>query len=223
MAKVFIGVDPHKLSATIEVVDEHEKVLATGRFGTDKAGYAAMRKYVASLARAGLGGRGQQRRRPSAGAAAARRRRAGRRRAGEARGPGPAVRHRPQPQDRRPRRARGRGGRGPHQGPAGAALDGELEALRMLADRREELTRRRVQTVNRLQALLAELLPGQAKRDITTGQAKAMLAWSARATSPARPAAGSPPRSWPSWSRSRPRSRRPPPSSRPSCSPAART
>ena len=39
-------------------------------------------------------------------------------------------------------------------------LDGELEALRMLTDRREALTRRRVQTVNRLQALLAELLPG---------------------------------------------------------------
>jgi transposase len=55
------------------------------------------------------------------------------------------------------------------------ALDGELEALRMLTDRREALTRRRVQTVDRLQALLAELLPGQAKRDITTGQAKAML------------------------------------------------
>jgi len=39
-------------------------------------------------------------------------------------------------------------------------VDGELEALRMLTDRREALTRRRVQTVNRLQALLAELLPG---------------------------------------------------------------
>jgi len=55
-------------------------------------------------------------------------------------------------------------------------VDGELEALRMLTDRREALTRRRVQTVNRLQALLAELLPGQAKRDITTLQAKVMLA-----------------------------------------------
>ena len=38
MAKVFIGVDPHKLSATIEVVDRHETVLATGRFDTDRAG-----------------------------------------------------------------------------------------------------------------------------------------------------------------------------------------
>jgi len=48
--------------------------------------------------------------------------------------------------------------------------------LRMLTDRREALTRRRVQTVNRLQALLAELLPGQAKKDITPLQAKVMLA-----------------------------------------------
>ena len=55
-------------------------------------------------------------------------------------------------------------------------VDGELEALRMLTDRREALTRRRVQSVCRLQALLADLLPGQGKRDLTTGQAKAMLA-----------------------------------------------
>src|SRR6187455_55667 len=48
MARVFIGVDPHKLSATIEVVDDRERVLATGRFTTDKAGYAAMRKRVVS-------------------------------------------------------------------------------------------------------------------------------------------------------------------------------
>ena len=47
MEKLVIGVDPHKLSATIEVVDHHERVLASGRFGTDKAGYAAMRRHVA--------------------------------------------------------------------------------------------------------------------------------------------------------------------------------
>ena len=41
------------------------------------------------------------------------------------------------------------------------AYDEQLEALRMLVDRREELTRRRVQTVNRLQRLLSELTPGQ--------------------------------------------------------------
>ena len=49
MARVFIEVDPHKQSATLEVVDDKETVLATGRFTTDKAGYAAMRRYVASF------------------------------------------------------------------------------------------------------------------------------------------------------------------------------
>jgi hypothetical protein len=53
--------------------------------------------------------------------------------------------------------------------------DDELEALRMLVDRRTELARQRVQTVNRLQRLLAELTPGKAKKDITALQAKAML------------------------------------------------
>lgn len=102
-------------------------------------------------------------------------------------------------------------------------LDGELEALRMLTDRREALTRRRVQTVDRLQALLAELLPGQAKRDLTTGQAKAMLASVRPRDIAARPADASPPKSSQNSLRSRPRSRSPPPNSRPSCSPAAHT
>ena len=46
--KVLIGVDPHKLSATIEVVDQHEQLLGSGRFTTDKSGYAAMRNYAKS-------------------------------------------------------------------------------------------------------------------------------------------------------------------------------
>jgi transposase len=56
------------------------------------------------------------------------------------------------------------------------AADGELEALRMLTDRRDELAHQRVQTVNRLQRLLSELLPGQRKKDLSALQAKAMLA-----------------------------------------------
>ena len=56
------------------------------------------------------------------------------------------------------------------------APDGELEALRMLTDRRDELARQRVQTVNRLHRLLSELIPGQRKRDLSALQAKAMLA-----------------------------------------------
>ncbi len=42
MGQIIIGVDPHKLSATIEVVDEREQLLGSGRFSTDRAGYTAM-------------------------------------------------------------------------------------------------------------------------------------------------------------------------------------
>ncbi len=41
-----IGVDPHKLSATIEVVDDRERFLGSGLFTTDRAGYTAMLTYA---------------------------------------------------------------------------------------------------------------------------------------------------------------------------------
>ena len=46
MEQVIIGVDPHKLSATIEVVDHQERLLGSGRFAADRAGYAAMLTYA---------------------------------------------------------------------------------------------------------------------------------------------------------------------------------
>ena len=39
MTRVVIGMDPHKRSATIEVLDEAEQPLMAGRFGTDSEGY----------------------------------------------------------------------------------------------------------------------------------------------------------------------------------------
>src|SRR5258705_11035201 len=39
---VVIGADPHKHSVTIEVVDERERVLHKGRYGTDTDGYRQM-------------------------------------------------------------------------------------------------------------------------------------------------------------------------------------
>jgi transposase len=176
MTQVIIGVDPHKLSATIEVVNPHEKFLGSGRFTTDQAGYTAMRKYVKSWpdrvwAVEGANGAG----RPLA------------QRLLEA---GEHVVDVPAKLAARVRlfdtgHNRKTDARDAHSIAVVAVrtpglrilkADGELEALRMLTDRREALTRRRVQTVNRLQALLAELLPGQAKRDITALQAKKMLA-----------------------------------------------
>jgi transposase len=178
MEQIVIGVDPHKLSATIEVVDQHEQLLGSGRFTTDQAGYSAMRNYAKAW---------PERVWAVEGANGARRPLAQRLlEAGEHVVDVPAK-----------LAARVRLFDSGHNRKTDALdahsvavavvavrtsslrvlkVDGELEALRMLADRREALTRRRVQTVCRLQALLAELLPGQAKRDITTGQAKAMLA-----------------------------------------------
>jgi transposase len=180
MEQVIIGVDPHKLSATIEVVDHDEKLLGSGRFTTDRAGYAAMRKYAGAWpdrvwAVEGSNGAGRPLAQrllkdgarvvdvPAKLAARVRLFDTGHNRKTDA-----------------------------HDAHAVAAVavrtktlrvlasDGELEALRMLTDRPEDLTRRGVQTVDRRQALLAELLPGQAKRDITTGQAKTMLAVEAK-------------------------------------------
>jgi hypothetical protein len=175
MAKVFIGVDPHKLSATIEVVDDKERVLTTGRFTTDKAGYAAMRKHVASYpdrvwAVEGSNGAG----RPLAQRLLA---------------DGEHVVDVPAKLSARARELDTGHNRktDAHDAHAVAvvavrtaglrvlAYNAQLEALRMLVDRRDELSKTRVQAANRLHRLLAELVPGQGKKNITTGQAKTIL------------------------------------------------
>ena len=176
MARVFIGVDPHRLSATIEVVDETETVLASGRFGTDKAGYSAMRRHVASYrdrvwAVEGSNGAGRPLAQrlladgehvvdvPAKLSARARLLDTGHNRKTDAHDAHAvavvAVRN---------RRLRV------------LSYDADLEVLRMLVDRREELTKAKVQAVNRLHRVLSELLPGQAKKDITVLQAKTILA-----------------------------------------------
>jgi len=176
MATVFVGVDPHKLSVTIEVVDDHESVLGTGRFATDKAGYAAMHRCVAAWpervwAVEGSNGAGRPLAQrlladgehvvdvPAKLSARARLLDTGHNRKTDAHDAHAvavvAVRT---------------------EGLRVLSYDEGLEALRMLADRREELTRQRVQTVNRLQRLLSELTPGKAKKDLTALQAKGILA-----------------------------------------------
>ena len=173
---VIIGVDPHKMSLTIEVVDTHERLLGAGRFDTTNAGYAAMQRYVKqwpdrlwAVEGANGAGRPLAQRLVAAGervvdvpaklAARVRLFDTGHNRKTDALDAHSiavvAVRT---------------------EGLRVVVEDGELEALRMLTDRRDELARHRVQTVNRLQRLLSELLPGQRKRDLSAAQAKAMLA-----------------------------------------------
>jgi hypothetical protein len=77
MEQVIIGVDPHKLSATIEVVDKQEHLLGSGRFTTDKVGYAAMRSYVKAWPNRVWAVEGAKRRRQTAGPTSGRGRPAG--------------------------------------------------------------------------------------------------------------------------------------------------
>ena len=176
MKQVIIGVDPHKLSATIEVVDQHERLLGSGRFTTDKAGYTAMLSYVAQWSRPTWAVEGSN----GAGRSLAQRLVAD----------GRHVVDVPAKLAARVRLLDSGHGRktDAHDAHAVAAAavrarelrvlaaDPELESLRMVIDRRDELTRQRVQTVNRLHRLLGELIPGTTKRDITALQAKAKLA-----------------------------------------------
>ena len=175
MQQVIIGVDPHKLSATIEVVDRRERILGSGRFTTDKAGYRAMLDYVSDWVDpvwAVEGSKG-----------------AGRSLAQRLLADGHHVVDVPAKLAARVRLLDTGHGRktDAHDAHAVAvaavrtkelrrlSVDSQLEAMRMVIDRRDELTRQRVQTVNRLHRLLAELLPGTRKKDITVLQAKALL------------------------------------------------
>jgi len=73
--------------------------------------------------------------------------------------------------------------------------DQQLTALRILVDRRRSLGEDHTRMISQLHHLLLELIPGGAKKDLSAAQAKALLAGSAHATSPARHGAGSPPSS----------------------------
>jgi transposase len=160
MGRVIVGVDPHKKSVTIEAVDEHGQVLATGRFGTDSNGYRLMSTYVREQwphhrwAVEGANGVG----RPLAQRLLAQ---------------GETVVDVPAKLAARVRvfdtgNARKTDATDAHAVAMVAlrtprltelAYDEELIALRLLADRRDELSHRRVQTVNRLQRLLATVRP----------------------------------------------------------------
>ena len=171
-----IGVDPHKRSATIEVLDETERVRAGGRFGMDRDGVrqllAAGRRWSERVwAVEGCEGVGRSlaQRLIAAGEPvfdvptklSAQLRVFG---TGQARKTDALDAHwvalaaarttglrRVQPED-------------------------ETVALRLLVDRRDELGVARAVTVNRLHRLLGELIPGGAPPQLSAARAKKLLA-----------------------------------------------
>ena len=175
MAKVVIGVDPHKASNTVVVIDGSEQVLAQRRFGNDRAGYREMKTFVRSFRDRVWAVEG-------------------------ARGVGAGLAQRLLAEDelvldvpaRLSARIRALGGGSGRKTDSADALAVAIAGLRatnlqpvraqdsteilgMLTGRRQELTQERICTVNRLHALLCQLIPGGAKRNLTATRARALL------------------------------------------------
>jgi transposase len=176
VARVIIGMDPHKRSATIEIIDGRERVLAQGRYGTDSAGYRAMlavgRRYPQRVwAVEGCNGIGRH---------------VAQRLAAD----GEVVVDVPAKLSARARVFAT--GQGRKTDPVDAhsvavvalrttglrqvMVDDAMVALRLVVDRRDWLGRARTDTVNRLHALLLDLVPGGAKKHLSASQARMILA-----------------------------------------------
>jgi transposase len=172
---VIIGMDPHKRSATIEVIDQAENVLVQGRFGTDSEGYRTM------LA---LGRRFGQRVWAVEGSNGI-----GRHISQRLVADGETVLDVPAKLSARARVfATGQGRKtdpvDAHSVAVAAlrttglrqvSVDDATVALRLLADRRDRLGRARTETISRLHSLLLELVPGGAKKYLSAPQARALL------------------------------------------------
>lgn len=176
MGRVVVAMDPHKRSATIEVMDADESVLGGGRFHTDAAGYAAMKSYAerwpdrvwAIEGCNGIGGH------------IARRLLAD----------GEQVVDVPPKLSARARVfATGQGRKTDATDAHSVALvatrmiglrpvvdDQQLAVLRILVDRRRSLGEDHTRMVSQLHQLLLELIPGGAKKNLSAAQAKALLA-----------------------------------------------
>jgi transposase len=67
-----------------------------------------------------------------------------------------------------------------------AVLEGHAVTLRLLSDRRDDLVGRRTEVINRLHALLSELVPGAVPRHLSIEQAAALLRNARPSTGPQR-------------------------------------
>jgi transposase len=174
--RVVIGMDPHKRSATIEVMTGDETVLGGGRFGTDRHGYAAMVKYVKQWPNRTWAIEGCQG--------------IGRHLAHRLLADGEQVVDVPPKLSARARVfATGQGRKTDATDAHSVALvgtrmaglrpvvnDERLAVLRILVDRRRSLGEDHTRMVSQLHQLLLELIPGGAKKSLSAAQAKAMLA-----------------------------------------------
>jgi transposase len=176
MSRVVIGMDPHKRSATIEIMAADERVLGGGRYATDPSGYRSM------LAEA--------RRWPERVWAIEGCQGIGRHLASRLLADGEQVVDVPPKLSARARVfATGQGRKTDATDAHSVALvatrmpglrqvadDQQLAVLRILADRRRSLGEDHSRMISQLHQLLLELIPGGAKTSLSAAQAKALLA-----------------------------------------------
>ena len=174
--RVVIGMDPHKRSATVEIMSADETIHGGGRFGTDRDGYAAMTRY---------GKRWPDRVWAIEGCAGI-----GKHIANRLLADGEQVVDVPPKLSARARVfATGQGRKTDATDAHSVALvgtrmtglrpvvnDEQLAVLRILVDRRRSLGEDHTRMVSQLHQLLLELIPGGAKKDLSARQAKALLA-----------------------------------------------
>ena len=176
MDRVVIGMDPHKASVTIEARDVREVLRARGRFGTDGRSYRQLLRFARQWPRRtwaveGAHGIG----RPIAARLLA---------------DGERVVDVPAKLAARARvfdtgQGRKTDATDAHaivmvalrdRGLREVTVDPQLEVLRLLCDRRDELSRARVQALGRLHRLFLQLLPGGAPVKKSTAQYAVLLA-----------------------------------------------
>ena len=176
MGAVVIGMDPHKRSATIEVMAGDEAILGGGRYATDIAGYRAMLEFAKRFPERTWAVEGCQG--------------IGRHIANRLLADGEQVLDVPPKLSARTRVfATGQGRKTDATDAHSVALvgtrmsglrpvvdDQQLTVLRILADRRRSLGDDHTRMVSQLHHLLLELIPGGAKKDLSAAQAKALLA-----------------------------------------------
>jgi transposase len=174
--RVVIGMDPHKRSVTIEVMAADETVLGGRRFGTDRDGYQTMLRYAKQWPQRVWAIEGCQG--------------IGRHVANRLLADGEEVVDVPPKLSARARVfATGQGRKTDATDAHSVALvgtrmaglrpvvnDEQLAVLQVLVDRRRALGEEHSRKVSQLHALLLELIPGGAKKDLSAAQAKALLA-----------------------------------------------
>src|SRR5215831_21426157 len=173
---VIIGMDPHKRSATIEVMGGDESVLGGGRYATGAQGYRAMLAYAKQWPQRSWAVEGSNG--------------IGRHIAIRLVADGETVVDVPAKLSARARVfVSGQGRKTDAWDAHSVALvgvrmsglqvvvnDEQLGLLRVLVDRRRALGEDHVRMTSQLHQLLLELIPGGAKKDLSAAQAKALLA-----------------------------------------------